>query len=92
MSTPCYISFSNTHNPVTYIHASPLETDIEFISPFDQWEKKVDKYQEEFDTISKNIRVEITRFEKQRVKDFKATIINYLESLMSNQQQVGQYA
>lgn len=54
-----------------------------------QLEDKVDKCQEEFDKISKNIRKEMLRFEKQRVKDFKTTIIHYLESLMNNQQQVG---
>ena len=30
----------------------------------------------------------MSRFEKQRVKDFKATVIHYLESLMNSQQQV----
>lgn len=48
----------------------------------------MDKGQEEFETISRNIRKEISAFEKQRVKDFKSTIINYLESLMNSQQQV----
>ena len=38
--------------------------------------------------MSKNIRKEMTRFEKQRVKDFKTTVIHYLETLMNNQQQV----
>merc|ERR1711894_123999 len=54
-------------------------------------ERKVDKGQEDFETISKNIRTELVRFEKQRVKDFKATIINYLESLMNNQLQLIKY-
>ena len=53
-----------------------------------QWEQKVDKGQEDFEVISKNIRKEMARFEKQRVRDFRNTIIHYLESLMNNQQQV----
>ena len=53
-----------------------------------QLENKVEKYQEDFESISKVIRKEMVRFEKQRVKDFKSTIIHYLESLMNSQQQV----
>jgi sorting nexin-1/2 len=56
-----------------------------------EWENKCDKYQEDFEIISKNIRKEVARFEKQRVKDFKVTIINYLESLMNSQQQLIKY-
>ena len=48
----------------------------------------MDKGQEEFETISKNIRKEIAKFEKNRVIDFKSSIIKYLESLMEHQQQV----
>ena len=44
----------------------------------------------DFEAISKTIRKEVVRFERQRVRDFKTTIINYLESLMNNQQQVRQ--
>ena len=53
-----------------------------------QLENQVEKYQEDFESISKVIRKEMVRFEKQRVKDFKSTIIHYLESLMNSQQQV----
>jgi len=56
-----------------------------------EFELKVEKGQEEFELISKNVRKEVERFEKQRVKDFKVTIINYLESLMNSQQQVIKY-
>jgi sorting nexin-1/2 len=56
-----------------------------------EFELRVEKGQEEFERISKNIHVELERFEKQRVKDFKVTIINYLESLMNSQQQVIKY-
>lgn len=54
-------------------------------------EDKVERGQEDFEKISKNIRTEMVRFEKQKVKDFRATIINYLESLMNNQQQLIKY-
>lgn len=53
-----------------------------------QLEDKVEKGQEDFDKISKNIRKELARFDKQRFKDFKNTIIHYLEGLMNSQQQV----
>jgi molecular chaperone GrpE (heat shock protein) len=57
------------------------------IIPF-QWEAKVERGQEEFDNISKMIKKEMERFEVNRVKDFKAIIIQYLENLMTHQQQV----
>ena len=53
-----------------------------------QCEAKVDQGQADFEKMSKNIRKEMSRFEKQRVRDFKTTVIHYLESLMNNQQQV----
>ena len=53
-----------------------------------QLEHRVEKAQEEFDSISKSIRKEIERFELQRYEDFKAAIISYLESVVNNQQQV----
>jgi len=48
----------------------------------------VERGQEEFDNISKMIKKEMDRFEVNRVKDFKAIIIQYLENLMTHQQQV----
>lgn len=56
-----------------------------------EWESKVERGQEEFDNISKMIKKELERFEINRVKDFKAIIIQYLESLMNNQQQLIKY-
>jgi len=53
-----------------------------------QLEHRVEKAQEEFERISTNIRKEVERFELQRYHDFKATIISYLESVLTNQQQV----
>ena len=53
-----------------------------------QWEQKVEKGQEDFETISKNIKKEMLRFEKMRVVDFKDKVIKYLEILMDNQEKV----
>jgi sorting nexin-1/2 len=56
-----------------------------------EWEAKVERGQEEFDNISKMIKKEMERFEVNRVKDFKAIIIQYLENLMTHQQQLIKY-
>lgn len=53
-----------------------------------QWEAKVNRSQEEFDNISKVIKKELDLFELQRVKDFKAAFISYLESQMKSQDKV----
>ncbi|XP_013417433.1 sorting nexin-2 [Lingula anatina] len=60
-------------------------------SEIEEWEGKVEKGQEDFEKISENIRKEVARFDKKRVRDFKITIINYLETLMNNQQQLIKY-
>uniref|UniRef100_A0A914WPB1 PX domain-containing protein n=1 Tax=Plectus sambesii TaxID=2011161 RepID=A0A914WPB1_9BILA len=54
-------------------------------------EKKVEELEEEFGKISKQIRKEMNRFNAQRVKDFKATLLQYLESLALSQQQLVKY-
>uniref|UniRef100_A0A8B9KQF0 Sorting nexin-2 n=1 Tax=Astyanax mexicanus TaxID=7994 RepID=A0A8B9KQF0_ASTMX len=56
-----------------------------------EWEAKVQQGERDFEQISKNIRREVGRFEKQRVKDFKVVIIKYLESLVHTQQQLIKY-
>ncbi|XP_043916694.1 sorting nexin-2 isoform X2 [Protopterus annectens] len=56
-----------------------------------EWESKVQQGEREFEQISKTIRKEVGRFEKDRVKDFKAVIIKYLESLVHTQQQLIKY-
>lgn len=55
---------------------------------FDQWEAKVQRCQQEFEEISVEIKREIERFEMNRVRDFKSTIIKYLQDQMAHQQQV----
>lgn len=44
--------------------------------------------QKEFDNISSEIKKEMERFELARARDFKSTIIKYLEDQMAHQQQV----
>jgi len=53
-----------------------------------EWESKVERGQEEFESISKMIHKEMERFEYTRVRDFKNTIVKYMESLMNTQQQL----
>ncbi|KAJ6647441.1 Sorting nexin-2 [Pseudolycoriella hygida] len=57
----------------------------------EEWEAKVQRCQKEFDEISAEIKKETERFEIDRVRDFKATIIKYLEDQMAHQQQVIKY-
>uniref|UniRef100_A0A671N096 Sorting nexin-2 n=1 Tax=Sinocyclocheilus anshuiensis TaxID=1608454 RepID=A0A671N096_9TELE len=56
-----------------------------------EWEGKVQQGERDFEQISKNIRREVGRFEKDRVKDFRVVIIKYLESLVHTQQQMIKY-
>lgn len=57
----------------------------------EEWEAKVQRCQKEFDDISTEIKREMDRFEINRAKDFKATIIKYLEDQMAHQQQLIKY-
>ncbi|CAD7079738.1 unnamed protein product [Hermetia illucens] len=57
----------------------------------EEWEAKVQRCQKEFDDISSEIKREMERFEINRAKDFKATIIKYLEDQMAHQQQLIKY-
>lgn len=52
------------------------------------WEAKVDRAQEEFDSVSRVIRAELDRFELDRIADFRASVVRYLEFLLDTQQQV----
>ncbi|XP_055682655.1 sorting nexin-2 [Lutzomyia longipalpis] len=57
----------------------------------EEWECKVQRCQKEFDDISAEIKREMERFEINRARDFKATIIKYLEDQMAHQQQLIKY-
>ncbi|XP_056585530.1 sorting nexin-2 [Triplophysa dalaica] len=56
-----------------------------------EWEGKVQQGERDFEQISKSIRREVGRFEKDRVKDFKLVVLKYLESLVHTQQQLIKY-
>ena len=56
-----------------------------------EWENRLEEAQANFVKISKVIKVEIEFFERYRVKDFKSSIIAYLESLMEAQAQLGNH-
>lgn len=47
--------------------------------------------QEEFENISKTVKVEMEQFEINRINDFKVNIIKYMESLLETQQQLIKY-
>ena len=47
--------------------------------------------QKEFEDISAEIKREVERFEINRAKDFKSTIIKYLQDQMAHQQQIAKY-
>lgn len=68
-----------------------LNLQIQIILYIFQWEAKVQRCQKEFDEISAEIKRETERFEIDRVRDFKTTIIKYLEDQMAHQQQVIKY-
>ncbi|KAI4466970.1 sorting nexin [Holotrichia oblita] len=56
-----------------------------------EWEAKVERGRENFERISKMIKVEMERFEKYRIYDFKTTFIKYLENHMTHQSQMVKY-
>ncbi|XP_050077727.1 sorting nexin-2 isoform X1 [Anopheles maculipalpis] len=57
----------------------------------EEWEGKVQRCQKEFDNISSEIKKEMERFELARARDFKSTIIKYLQDQMAHQQQQMRY-
>jgi sorting nexin-1/2 len=52
------------------------------------WSIKVEKSKEDFENISKEIKEEMKRFDYNRSKEFKETLIKYLEKLLTNQEAV----
>ncbi|KAG2173376.1 hypothetical protein INT44_008728 [Umbelopsis vinacea] len=51
-------------------------------------EQKVESYRKEFEEISKLIKSELDRFDKEKVEDFKTGVENFLESIIENQKQI----
>ncbi|CAG7667466.1 unnamed protein product [Allacma fusca] len=56
-----------------------------------EWEGKVERYQEDFESISRIIKKELDQFEVARVKEFKKIIIKYLESQLKHQEELVKY-
>lgn len=56
-----------------------------------EWEAKVERGQENFDKISKMIKMEMERFEKCRIQDFKAMFVKYLENHLEHQAKLVKY-
>ncbi|XP_025418453.1 sorting nexin-2 [Sipha flava] len=53
-----------------------------------EWEAKLSRCQDEFDQISKTIKVEFEQFEINRIKEFKTVISSYLEEMINHQTQI----
>lgn len=53
-------------------------------------EREQDMAQENFDRISRLIRKEVEVFDFKKAEDFKKTIIKYLESMLSAQEQIAE--
>ncbi|XP_068458447.1 sorting nexin-1a [Clinocottus analis] len=56
-----------------------------------EWEVKVTQYERDFDRVSATVRKEVVRFDKEKARNFKREIINYLECLLQSQQQLIKY-
>ncbi|XP_031172375.1 sorting nexin-1a [Sander lucioperca] len=56
-----------------------------------EWEAKVTQYERDFDRVSATVRKEVVRFEKEKARNFKREIMNYLACLLQSQQQLIKY-
>ncbi|XP_029289363.1 sorting nexin-1a [Cottoperca gobio] len=56
-----------------------------------EWEAKVTQYERDFERVSATVRKEVVRFEKEKARNCKREIINYLECLLQSQQQLIKY-
>ncbi|XP_029430748.1 sorting nexin-1 [Rhinatrema bivittatum] len=56
-----------------------------------EWESRVTQYERDFERVSATLRKEVTRFEKEKTKDFRSHIIKYLETLLNSQHQLVKY-
>ena len=53
-----------------------------------EWENRLEESQANFNKISSVIKNEVALFERYRVKDFKAALVQYTEALMTCQLQL----
>ncbi|XP_024081023.1 sorting nexin-2 isoform X2 [Cimex lectularius] len=56
-----------------------------------EWEAKVERCEEEFNSISKMIKKEMESFSDTRIKEFKSVFIKYMEQQMRHQMQLIEY-
>lgn len=56
-----------------------------------EYEARVQRGQEEFEKISKNIKKDVEKFELDRVKEFQANMVKYLETLLDGQRKLVEY-
>lgn len=56
-----------------------------------EYEARVQRGQEEFEKISKNIKKDVEKFELDRVKEFQANMVKYLETLLDGQKKLVEY-
>ena len=49
---------------------------------------KLEQSEREFEDITKNIRIEIRRFELHRTKEFKKILTQHIEALIAHEQEV----
>lgn len=56
-----------------------------------EYEARVQRGQEEFEKISKNIKKDVEKFELDRVKEFQANMMKYLETLLDGQKKLVEY-
>lgn len=53
-----------------------------------EYEARVQRGQEDFEKISKNIKKDVEKFELDRVKEFQANMMKYLETLLDSQKKL----
>lgn len=56
-----------------------------------EYEARVQRGQEEFEKISKNIKKDVEKFELDRVKEFQANMMKYLDTLLEGQKKLVEY-
>lgn len=56
-----------------------------------EYEARVQRSQEEFEKISKNIKKDVEKFEIDRVKEFQGNMLKYLETLLQGQKKLVEY-
>ncbi|XP_049876942.1 sorting nexin-2 [Pectinophora gossypiella] len=56
-----------------------------------EWESKVERGQQEFDTISRVIKKEVERWEETRIAELRTTVLRYLEDHVHHQAQSIRY-